>query len=312
MKKVTLVGSLLVAIITFAPMGSSGQAADEDAALARVNSAINASTALLDGAPVGSAGVLIAEGDSWFAYPGTNLVKELERLGFAVFSTAENGARLEEMAYSTDRLIDLRGEMVKAQRQYEEELPRALILSGGGNDVVHESLWLMLNHASSGYQALNDEIVTQHIDVRLQTALRTWIIQARALLEDVYGGAASDVPIFIHGYDHAIPDGRGYRRFLKTWRGPWIEPGLIARGHGSLDENPGNQLIIEELIQRFNAMLEEVANDLDPLVRYVSFIDELDGTLANDAYRDDWDNELHPTDEAFRHLAVILAREIGL
>ena len=55
--------------------------------------------------PVGSAGTLVAEGDSWFDYPLWDVLKMLEdEHGFDVESVAHKGDRVEDMAYGPGQL----------------------------------------------------------------------------------------------------------------------------------------------------------------------------------------------------------------
>ena len=56
-------------------------------------------------AAAGSSGVLVAEGDSWFDYPWTDILRLLEdQHGYDVESVAHKGDRVEEMAYSGGQL----------------------------------------------------------------------------------------------------------------------------------------------------------------------------------------------------------------
>ena len=56
-------------------------------------------------AEAGSAGILVAEGDSWFNYPWTDILRLLEdEHGYEVESVAHYGDTIEEMAYSGGQL----------------------------------------------------------------------------------------------------------------------------------------------------------------------------------------------------------------
>src|SRR5262245_3721425 len=61
--------------------------------------------------PVGiaeNAGVLVAEGDSWFDYPLHDILKMLEDdYGYDIESVAHKGDRIEEMAYGANQRDDL-------------------------------------------------------------------------------------------------------------------------------------------------------------------------------------------------------------
>jgi hypothetical protein len=82
-----------------------------------------------------SAGVVIAEGDSWFDYPFHDILSDLEdNYGFDVESVAHRGDTIEDMAYSGGQLDDFSRLVEKVLRI--GVLPRAILLSGGGNDVA--------------------------------------------------------------------------------------------------------------------------------------------------------------------------------
>jgi hypothetical protein len=78
--------------------------------------------------------VLVAEGDSWFYYPFTDVLKELEdRHGFDVESVSHWGDTIEEMAYSEGQPDDFARKIEKLIRN--GRTPEAVLLSGGGNDL---------------------------------------------------------------------------------------------------------------------------------------------------------------------------------
>jgi hypothetical protein len=115
-----------------------------------------------------SKGTLIAEGDSWFDYPLHDVLSGLDDLGFDVESVAHKGDTVEEMAYSD-------GQLVKFSRLVDKVLrsgvrPRAILISGGGNDVAGDEFAMLLNHAASGRPPLNDSIVNGVIEERVRDA----------------------------------------------------------------------------------------------------------------------------------------------
>jgi lysophospholipase L1-like esterase len=240
-----------------------------------------------------TAGVLVAEGDSWFDYPFNDILSLLEdQHGYDVESVAHKGDRVEEMAYGGGQLDEVTRRLEKLLRR--GIIPRAILLSGGGNDVAGDEFGMLLNHARSAIAGLNDQVITGVIDQRVRLAYVT-ILNAithvcRARLERA-------LPILVHGYDYPVPDGRG---FLGGWwflPGPWLEPGFREKGFGRL---PEGVTLARQLIDRFNAQLRAVAAlDAFPHVTYV----DLRGTLSIGAdYRTWWDNELHPTRLGFERV----------
>ena len=241
-------------------------------------------------------GILVAEGDSWFSLPGSDVLDELEDLGYDMESVAHPGDTVESMAY-------LEGQIKKLARVLNRiatrnDTPRAILLSGGGNDIAGDGLAFLLNHKYANLDTLNEEMVKGLIDVRLFAAYDRLVTLIDELNMRLF---ERSVRIVVHGYDYAVPDGRG---FLGGWwilPGPWLKPAFNRRGYEKLSEN---RKTIRKLIDRFNLMLVKLANER-PSVRYVN----LRGTLraAFPHHRQDWGDELHPREQGFE----LIAKEIA-
>jgi lysophospholipase L1-like esterase len=247
-------------------------------------------------------GVLVAEGDSWFDYPWTDVVQLLEDThGFDVHSVARKGDRVEEMAYTGGQLETFTRKIEKLLR--DGKVPKAILLSGGGNDIAGDEFATLLNHANSPTPGLNTDIVAGFLDQRIRLAYVTILSAVTRLCEVRLG---RKVPILLHGYDYPVPDGRG---FLGGWGwlpGPWLAPGFQNKGYAHLSDR---KRIIQELMDRFNTMLAGIAglSDFD----HITYID-LRGTLSTSTnYKDWWDNELHPTVKGFELVADRFAAVIS-
>ena len=237
-----------------------------------------------------SAGLLIAEGDSWFDYPFHDVLSDLEDIyGFDVESVAHWGDSVEDMAYSGGQLDDFSRRVEKVLRG--GVTPRAILLSGGGNDVVGDAFGILLNHATSSIAGLNESIVAGVIDQRVRDAYVTILSAITAICEGQIGAA---VPIIVHGYDYPVPDGRG---FLGGWGplpGPWLEPGFRKKGYSAMTVR--RQMCVT-VMDRFNDMLAGLAGKAP--FQHVRYLD-LRGTLLTGVnYKDYWDNEMHPTAKGF-------------
>jgi lysophospholipase L1-like esterase len=238
-----------------------------------------------------SSGVLIAEGDSWFDYPWTDVLRLLEdEHGFDVESVAHAGDRVEHMAYSGGQLEEFSRQLEKLIRT--GRIPKAILLSGGGNDIAGPEFGMLLNHASSPIAGLNEKVVTGIIDERLRMAHITILA---AVTQICITRLQQPLPILLHGYDYPVPDGRG---FLGGWTflpGPWLEPGFRDKGFDKLEDRKG---LAKKLIDRFNKMLSELVTV--PQFSHVTYVN-LRKTLSSDAdYKRSWDNELHPTVKGFQ------------
>lgn len=236
---------------------------------------------------------LIAEGDSWFDYPGDDVLRVLEdHHGYEVESVAHKGDRVEEMAYTDGQLDALTRLIEKVLRDGRK--PRAILLSGGGNDIAGEEFGMLLNHSNSPIRGLNNSIVNGVINDRIQLAYAEIIAKVTQVCELRIGGK---VPILVHGYDYPVPDGRG---FLGGWwflPGPWLEPGFREKGFRALQERID---ITKTLMDKFNDMLKSLV--AMPGMEHVTYVD-LRNTLTvsadQDKYGVDWANELHPTKGGF-------------
>lgn len=259
-------------------------------------------------------GLLIAEGDSWFDYPFYDVLGCLEARGFEVESVAHRGDTLEDMAHEAAQVDKLTRAFEKVRARGGR--PRAVLLSGGGNDIAGDEFPLLLNHQGSGLPRLNASVARGIVDERLRAAMASLIGVVTRLCEDSFGAR---VAVVVHGYDHAVPDGRGYLGGGWILPGPWLEPGFRRKGYvpsdarrqaAALGTNAG---VVRELIDRYNAMLLRLVRDLAAQglghVRYVDLRGTL-STLLPDGYRADWNDELHPTRSGFDAVAARIAAAI--
>jgi hypothetical protein len=241
------------------------------------------------GAPA-NAGTLVAEGDSWFDYPLSDVLKTLEdNHGYEVESVAHAGDIVEDMAY-TDQLEAFASRLEKLIRH--SVTPKAILLSGGGNDVAGTEFAALLNHSDAPTRGLNQRIVDGLINERLREAYIRILTTITGLCR---GKLGRPVPILLHGYDYPIPDGRGFAGGFWFLPGPWLEPGFRRKGYMDMPERTA---ITASLIDRFNEMLRKVTQTQG--FAHVTFVD-LRGTLPRGAeYKKWWANELHPTARGFQ------------
>jgi len=289
-----------------------------EAVLARAERSGAARAVRVESAPAGvaaevarafarTAGVLVAEGDSWFNYPLHNVLEELEdQHGYDVESVAHWGDRIEDMAYSPS--LDDGGQLREFTRRIEKLLgrgivPKAILLSGGGNDVAGDELAFLLNHAKSPSPGLNDAILNGVMD-RVELSYVTILNAVTTVCKERLGRA---LPILLHGYAYAIPDGRGMLGGFWVLPGPWLEPSFRAKGY---KDEQARKDMIWHLIDRLNEMLARVAQ-LPAFAAHVRHID-LRETLSKGAdYKKDWANELHPTADGFAKVAVEFAKQLA-
>jgi hypothetical protein len=229
---------------------------------------------------------VFAEGDSWFDYPvpffGGGVIPRLEdKLGVPILNLAKAGDEVRYMLGVKERKLLI--------AQFTKGCPAggpwdALLFSGGGNDIVDNpmALWIRNFNATLPPAALIH-----------QTRLDAALALVRAGYEDLIGLRDSLSPqthLFFHGYDFAIPDGRGICRL-----GPWLKPTFDLRGFPTL---ASAFAVMKILLQQFAAMLQGVETSHDK----VTFING-QGTLAPKPAS--WHNELHPSKEGFKAFATL-------
>ncbi len=261
----------------------------------------------------GESGLLLAQGDSWFDYPFYNVLTNLRwKYGYEIQSAATNGKWLESMAHNPDQLSAL-GELFK-RAQVQGKKPRAILLSGGGNDIAGQQLTVLLNHralldAPYNDAPLDDVIVSQMLGRRLREDMVGLISAVKTLSARYFHDP--EIPIFIHGYDHPVPDGRGYLGGFWFLPGPWLQPSFDIKGyaHDTADRKRAVDAMAS-LIDDYNHVMQDVAEHSD--LTHVYYIHVL-GTLRNDPanYEKDWGNELHPTRNGFRSVAAVFAEAIA-
>lgn len=251
---------------------------------------------------LGSVGTIVAEGDSWFDYPGTDVLGELQdKHAYEVESVAHAGDRVESMAYGEGQLTDFARRLEKVIRQ--GTIPAAILLSGGGNDVAGKEFHMLLDHKLSPNPGLNARVVEGILQQRVLLSYAHWISKVTSICEDKLG---RPVRIIVHGYDHPVPDGRGFWGGFWFLPGPWLKPGFIAKGYEDMNERIK---IARELIDRFNDVVESLPQ-LSGFahVRYV----DIRGTLTkHPGDKRLWANELHPKPRGFSLVANKFAEAIA-
>jgi len=249
----------------------------------------------------GSAGVLLAEGDSWFDYPLNDILRLLEdHHGYDVESVAHKGDRVEDMAYGSGQLEEFTRRIEKLLRQ--NVIPQAILLSGGGNDIAGQEFGMLINHALSPVAGLNDQVLSGVIDERIKFA---YITILSAITQICQQRLNRTIKILIHGYDYPVPDGRG---FLGGWwilPGPWLEPGFREKGYDALNVRIE---LTKQLINRFNDMLAGIV-DLSEF-SHVEYVDLRNTLSSGSNYKRDWANELHPTFAGFKRITDLFAAAI--
>ena len=173
--------------------------------------------------------LLAAEGDSWFEFPlRSQIVRELRRLGYAVREVADHSHTLEFMATSPHQQAEF-SEMMK-QLANRKTKPIAVLLSGGGNDFV-DFLPSLLNRYDPREPILNASEVDDFAANHLRKNYVKWLNFVTKMCNDNFKDQGR-IPILIHGYAYAVPDGRGI-----PFYGHWLRKEFMSKGH----KKPGSE-----------------------------------------------------------------------
>ncbi len=229
--------------------------------------------------------VVISEGDSWFSFPAHhNVIDHLDTM-------AGRSISLLRLERSGDELLSiLHGKQTTKLAKRLRDFPvQALLLSGGGNDILGAGFGELLKDVptGSGEQFLDKPLAR----CRIQQLKYAYLELARIRDRNRPGCV-----IYAHGYDYAIPSGKP----AKMWGlkfGPWLKPHFDKHGASAED----GRLIIRWLIDEFNKMLESVADRATDFVH----VDHR-GTLS----ATDWNDEIHPKRAAFRKIAENFAKPL--
>ena len=268
-----------------------------------------------------SKGILVAEGDSWFDYPfiidrgrntytgdilywlGSNRI-DRDRLGYDVRKVAGMGDTIKEMATDDKQLKELKEKLEKVKQ--EQKAPLAILLSGGGNDLLDKDphsgeshLQKMLYNADSSNTRLNKEAARFFICDYIYSYYCKLIEKIIAASDEIFD---VPIPILVHGYDYPVPDGRAWR-VLSFGSGPWLRPAFdrknwrISGNNQALDKSvlKGNTDAMKEIIDIFNDYMLKTLSDKFPRVEHLDLRNTLSNDLSNNEYNKYWKDEFHPT-----------------
>jgi len=233
---------------------------------------------------------IFAEGDSWFDYPvpffGGGIISRLEeRLGVPILNLASAGDEVRYMLGVEQRML--------ITEHLRDGCPAGgpwdvLLFSGGGNDIVDNPMALWVNDWNPAIPPAD------HVNpVRFGAALAL----VRAGYEDLIALRDQLSPgthLIFHGYDFAIPDGRGICHL-----GPWLKPTFDLRGFPT---RAAAQAVVKAMLQQFATMLTSLT--VHPGVTFING----QGTLAPRPAS--WHNELHPESAGFEKFAALFRKEL--
>jgi hypothetical protein len=233
---------------------------------------------------------VFAEGDSWFDYPPFlfkgGIIPRLEsRLGVPILNLAKAGDEVRFMlgVEQRKRLAECLTDGCPAGGPWD-----VLLFSGGGNDIVDNPMALWVRDWDPTVPPAT--LINQP---RFDAALAL----VRAGYEDLItlrDRLSPNTHLVFHGYDFAIPDGRGICHL-----GPWLKPTFDLRGFPT---RAAAFAVVQAMLKQFAAMLAALA--AHPKVTFING----QGTLAQNPGA--WHNELHPDRDGFEKFAELFYQQL--
>ena len=227
---------------------------------------------------------LIAEGDSWFQFPFLHVTDTIGHLRRThnIFSLARAGQELRQMA--ADAVVGLGRVLIEFK-------PDAVLLSGGGNDLVgFNGLALHLHKYMPGRRP--EDYLRADVNQTLQL-IENHYMQMIDIIGERQTEHGTDIKIFAHGYDHALP---------RDGAGGWLRKPMIE--NLGIQDPALQRELVRLLIDRFNDMMAGLETKYPGRFYYV------DCRLAVGTHVNSWFDELHPRTPGFARVAGRFNRRI--
>jgi len=235
--------------------------------------------------------VLVSEGDSWFQFPFLidDVIDHLNQ-DYLIWS-------LDAAGDTADNMVNREPEYQAALEQQKANHVAGFLFSAAGNDVIGEDLQgnPVLSALIKNFNPAKDaawHIDMAHLAVVLARLEADYLKVVRTIRSDP---DFQRLPIFIHGYDYAVPGGfpGDTRHPVYARQDEWLGGPLKAKG---IVNPPLQRAIVRILIDALYDMLRRVAADSNATRVYVV---DVRGALNTD----DWADEIHAKSASFHNVA---------
>jgi len=241
---------------------------------------------------------ILAEGDSWFAYPrqflifgkDANILDHLkEKSGLVITDLSSNGDEAVQMVTGDSKL-----DFLDRVSSGEYDL---ILFSGGGNDIVGRFDFEFFLKQKTREMTWVDCIEEERLSRRLEMIRNAYIDLIDLVKLACNKTGVRIPPIITHTYDLAIPmeDGAIFLGGLFKVDGgrSWMHPFLMKSGIADADDQ---KAIVRHILNKFGDLIDGLGNQYDD--DRFKVID-----TRNTIEESDWLNEIHPTSEGFRKIA---------
>ncbi|MEM0961967.1 MAG: hypothetical protein AAGK21_05410 [Bacteroidota bacterium] len=243
--------------------------------------------------------LIVAEGDSWVLYPWKlrDLAEHLTD-SLNVWSVGAAGDEFREMLRTKEYLTAL-----DDMEQYRRR-PDALLFSGGGNDILGDTLKSLLVPYTGGHEpGKNPERFVRwnstHPSGTTLERVLSGLMKMYGELFDAMRKTYPDVAVVVHGYDYAetgsarepiyaLPGAKlfGY--------GDWLREAFEGK---HICKEADQDAVIRLLIDAYNIRLKKSVDARAAAGENVHFAD------VRGVVRNDWANEIHPNTAGFGRVA---------
>ena len=244
-------------------------------------------------------GFILAEGDSWFAYPRRQLIFGAAGNVISCLREAHKDLEFDDISSNGDEAVAMvAGE---AKMDFVTRIARnhynLILFSGGGNDLVGQYDFDFFLRRRSEVTDPLDCLIEVRVARRLGKVASSY-----ADLVDLVSEYSRNrgVKIVSHTYDWAIPSAAGatfWNGLIKVDQGrSWMHPYLTGKGVTDPDEQFA---IVKRLLSRFADGIKTLAAKSGGKFVVV----DTQGTLP-ERDRNWWVNEIHPSPEGFAKIAA--------
>jgi Dyp-type peroxidase family len=189
-----------------------------------------------------------------------------------------------------------------------QKKPKAIILSGGGNDSVNAVLETLLNQNDKNDAAQKHLIDPQAISSHIKFLSENY----QSVLNVISDITSGEVKVLVHAYDYPEPRGRGPKGSTQYGL-KWMREHFQNKGYGMGDAYDLTKATraMRDLIDALNEMLIAIVeietskgNPKYPFLKYVDLRNTLTKEWPNSTdYEERWADDMHPTTLGFHLMA---------
>jgi lysophospholipase L1-like esterase len=251
---------------------------------------------LREGYPPPTKGNLCVWGDSWVSEWGIQIPLRNGGYGWnpnAAVDFCSKGLWIQDMAVACDGPDSFMTYLSQVSPN-----PRAILLSGGGNDSVKQTL-LKLANPRGAAPAINQAALDLHLDGKIIPAYEKIVSSIKTI------AAPKPIPIVIHGYDLAIPF-TSSSSLINLYSNAWLrKPLLTGLNYTELE----GKAIMRDLLTQLNQKLQTFATRHADRVVYVNLIGTLQEKWDTEAVAC-WHDNMHPNQKGRELMAIAISTAI--